>query len=217
VPDSVDPPPLMSLPEEAMSPLVGMRLDLYSAKSFDRGRSAWLEALWLLAQRIFLSSPLSGTRLRVLVLRLFGARIGRGVVIKSGVRVKFPWRLQVGDHCWIGQDVWLDNLAEVHIGNHCCLSQGAYLCTGSHDWGRVGFDLVVKPIILEDEVWIAARAVMGPGVVARRGAVLGLGSVATHDLWPWYIHQGLPAVAVRRRRIASIPQQPSGLHADVAD
>jgi putative colanic acid biosynthesis acetyltransferase WcaF len=178
-----------------------VRLDLYSAKSFNRGRPAWYEALWLLAQRIFLTSALSTPRLRVHILRAFGAQIGCDVVIRSGVRVKFPWRLQIGDHCWIGQDVWLDNLAEVHIGNHCCISQGAYLCTGSHDWGRVNFDLVVKPITLEDGVWIGARGVLGPGVVARRGAVLGLGSVATRDLQPWHIHQGVPARAVRSRHI----------------
>jgi putative colanic acid biosynthesis acetyltransferase WcaF len=202
VPGLDDPPSLTSPLEAPMSPLGSMRLDLYSAKGFDRGRPAWFEALWLLAQRIFLTSAFSSTWLRVLVLRAFGAEIGRGVVIRSGVRVKFPWRLQIGDHCWIGQDVWLDNLAEVRIGNHCCLSQGAYLCTGSHDWGQATFDLVVKPITLEDEVWIGARGVLGPGVVAGRGAVLGLASVATRDLQPWHVHQGLPALAVRRRGIA---------------
>src|SRR5882672_9870749 len=115
----------------------GVRLDLYKAKDFDRGRSRWVEATWLLAQSILLASPLWGTRLRVIVLQLFGARIGRGVTIKPGVRVKFPWRLKIGNHCWIGEDVWLDNLAEILIGDHCCLSQGAYLCTGSHDWSSV--------------------------------------------------------------------------------
>jgi putative colanic acid biosynthesis acetyltransferase WcaF len=201
VPDLVDQPLMASLKEEAMSVPAGVRLDLYSAEGFDRGRSAWVEALWLLVQRVFLTSPLWGMQLRILVLRLFGARIGRGVTIKPGVRVKFPWRLQVGNHCWIGECVWLDNLAEIRIGNHCCLSQGAYLCTGSHDWRRVRFDLVVKPIALEDEVWLAARSVVGPGVTARRGAVLSLGSVATRDLLPWHIHQGVPARPAKPRCI----------------
>jgi putative colanic acid biosynthesis acetyltransferase WcaF len=178
-----------------------MRLDLYDARGFDRGRPRWLEAMWLLAQTIFLASPLWGTRLRVAVLQLFGARIGRGVTIKPGVRIKFPWRLQVGDHCWIGESVWLDNLAEIHIGDHCCLSQGAYLCTGSHDWGRVSFDLMVKPIVLENEVWLAARSIVGPGVTAGRGAVLALGSAATSDLLPWHVHQGVPAVPVKLRKM----------------
>jgi putative colanic acid biosynthesis acetyltransferase WcaF len=177
------------------------RLDLYSTKDFDRGRPRWLEVIWLLTQAFVLASPFSSSRLRILMLRLFGARIGRGATIKPRVRVKFPWRLDIGDHCWLGEDVWLDNLADIRIGNHCCLSQGAYLCTGSHDWTRAGFDLVIKPIILEDEVWLAARSVVGPGVIARRGAVLALGSVATRELLSWHIHQGLPAVPIRPRRV----------------
>jgi putative colanic acid biosynthesis acetyltransferase WcaF len=134
-------------------------------------------------------------------LRLFGARIGKGVTVKPRVRVKFPWRLHVGDHSWIGEDVWLDNLAEIRIGDHCCISQSVYLCTGSHDWQRASFDLIVKPIVLEDEVWLAARSVVGPGVTIGRGAVLGLGSVATRNLLPCHIHQGVPAIPIKRRRI----------------
>ena len=88
-----------------------MRLDLYTTEGFQRGRPAWLEAIWLLVQPLLISSPLPGSRLRVLLLRLFGARIGRGVTIKPGVMVKFPWRLEIGDHSWIGEHVWLDNLA----------------------------------------------------------------------------------------------------------
>ena len=182
-----------------------VRLDRYRATGFDRGRPAWVEALWQLAQLLLVTSPLSVTAVRVLALRAFGARVGHRVTIKPGVRVKFPWRLQVGDYCWIGEDVWLDNLAQIRIGHHCCLSQGAYLCTGSHDWSRERFDLVVKPILLEDGVWIAARSVVGPGVTARRGAVLGLGSVATRDLLAWHVHQGLPAKPVKARCIA--PEQ----------
>jgi putative colanic acid biosynthesis acetyltransferase WcaF len=162
-----------------------------------------MEAIWLLMQALLVTSPLSFSLVRRFALRLMGARIGRGVTIKSGVRVKFPWRLSVGDYCWIGQDAWLDNLAAVRIGSHCCLSQGVYLCTGSHDWASTSFDLIVKPIVLEDQVWLAARSVIGPGVVARQGAVLALGSVATTDLSSWHIHRGNPALAVRPRAIRS--------------
>ena len=181
-----------------------MRLDLYTTKGFQRGRPAWVEAIWILLQPL-LSLPLPGTRLRVLLLRLFGAHIGRGVVIKPGVTVKFPWRLEIGDYSWIGEGVWLDNLAEIRIGNHCCLSQGVYLCTGSHDWSTSGFDLMTKPIVLGDEVWLAARAIVGPGVTIGSGAVLSLGSVATRDLVGGQIHQGAPAVAVKSRRCEAQP------------
>jgi putative colanic acid biosynthesis acetyltransferase WcaF len=178
-----------------------MRLDLYTTDGFVRGRPAWLESIWLLIQPLLLSSSLPGTRLRIVLLRLFGARIGHGVTIKPRVRVKFPWRLEVGNHCWIGEDVWLDNLAEIRIGSHCCLSQGAYLCTGSHDWSNPTFNLVTKPIVLGNEVWLGARSIVGPGVTVGDGAVLALGSVATRDLAAWQVHQGQPAVSVKSRRI----------------
>jgi putative colanic acid biosynthesis acetyltransferase WcaF len=176
-----------------------MRLGSYVAAGFDRGMPLWLEAIWQVMQILLVSSPFSCSALRVGVLRLFGAKIGRGVRIKPGIRVKFPWRLQIGNDCWIGEDVWFDNLAAICLGNDCCVSQAAYLCTGSHDWRKLGFDLLVRSITLEDEVWLSARSVVGPGVTAGRGAVLGLGSVATRDLLPGHIHQGVPAAPVKRR------------------
>lgn len=173
------------------------RLDLYRPTGFERGRPLWIEALWQVAQTIMLAVP--GSALRRAMLRLFGARIGRGVVVKAGVRVTFPWRLTVGDHSWIGENAWIDNLGEVRVGSHCCISQGVYLCTGNHDWQRPGFDLIVRPIIVEDGAWIAARACVGPGVTVGRGAILALGSVAVHDLAGGGIHQGCPAKLVRAR------------------
>jgi putative colanic acid biosynthesis acetyltransferase WcaF len=176
-----------------------MRLDLYRPKQLDRGRALWVEMLWLVVQLLALTSPLSCNALRRLVLTLFGARIGRKVTIKPRVRVKFPWRLDIGNNSWIGEGVWLDNLADIRIGDHCCISQGAYLCTGSHNWRSVDFELIVKPITLEEGVWLAARTVVGPGVTARQGAVLSLGSVATQDLAPYQIHQGVPALPTKPR------------------
>jgi putative colanic acid biosynthesis acetyltransferase WcaF len=176
-----------------------MRLAGYAAEGFDRGRPIWLEGIWQVVQVLLVSSRLSCSALRIGILRIFGAKIGRGVTIKPGIRVKFPWRLHIGNDCWIGEDVWFDNLAEIHLGDDCCVSQAVYLCTGSHDWRKLGFDLIVRSITLEDEVWLAARSVVGPGVTAKRGAVLGLGSVATRDLLPGHIHQGVPAAPVKRR------------------
>ena len=178
-----------------------MRLDLYQPRQLDRGRALWVEILWLVAQLLVLSSPISSNALRCFVLALFGAKIGHKVTIKPGVRVKFPWRLDIGNNCWIGEGVWLDNLANINIGDHCCISQGAYLCTGSHNWRSIDFELIVKPIILEDGVWLAARTAVGPGVIAGRGAVLSLGSVATQDLAPYQIHQGVPALPIKARQL----------------
>ena len=178
-----------------------LKLATYTTGGFRRGRPAIVELAWLAVQFLLVSCWLPGSWHRRLVLRLFGARLGKGVVIKPGVRIKFPWRLVVGDHSWLGEDVWLDSLAEIDIGSNCCISQGAYLCTGSHDWSSENFDLTVKSIKLSDHVWIAARAVVGPGVTVGEGAVLGLGSVATRDLAPWTIYNGIPAVAVRKRSV----------------
>lgn len=179
----------------------GTRLALFNSKAFDRGRPASVEALWILAQALFVSSFLPGSKHRVALLRLFGAQIGRGVVIKPRVRVKFPWRLTVGDDSWIGEGVWIDNLAEVAVGSNCCISQEAYLCTGSHNWSSERFDLIVRPIAIERGSWVAARAVVGPGVTIHEGAVLGLGSTATGDLEEFSVFTGNPAASTRRRTI----------------
>ncbi|MBA2125504.1 colanic acid biosynthesis acetyltransferase WcaF [Hyphomicrobium methylovorum] len=177
-----------------------MRLDLYRSGALDRGRARWVEAVWLIVQWLFVRSAIPGSAHRRLLLRLFGAQIGTSVVIKPGLRVKFPWRLEVGDHTWLGEDVWIDNLAHVRIGAHCCVSQGAYLCTGSHDWASPEFTLLVRPISVSDHVWLAAKCIVGPGVSVAVGSILTLGSVATRDLAPWSIYSGTPALKVRVRR-----------------
>jgi putative colanic acid biosynthesis acetyltransferase WcaF len=176
-----------------------VRLDTYNRRSLARGRPQWIEALWLITECLFVRSAIPGSAHRRFVLRLFGAQIDKGVEIKPGVRIKFPWKLAIGAHSWIGEDVWIDNLADVRIGSHCCVSQGAYLCTGSHDWTKSGFNLMTRPIFIGDQSWIAARTVIGPGVTAGEGSVLSLGSVATHDLDPWSIYAGIPAAKVRQR------------------
>jgi putative colanic acid biosynthesis acetyltransferase WcaF len=176
-----------------------MQLDSFDSSSFDRGAPRAKELLWFLCCWLLLSSGLPGSDWRSSLLRLFGARVGRGVNFKPGVRVKFPWRLVVGDHCWIGEDVWIDNLAEVAFEDHVCVSQGAYFCTGSHDWSKSTFDLIVKPINIGAHAWISAKSVVAPGVRVGEGAVLGLGSVATHVLDAWAIYAGNPAKRVKTR------------------
>jgi putative colanic acid biosynthesis acetyltransferase WcaF len=180
-----------------------MRLDHYNTGSFTRGRSALVEALWLVTQALFVRSQLPGSRHRRVLLRAFGARVGAGVVIKPGVRVKFPWRLTIGDHAWLGEDVWIDNLANVSIGAHACISQGAYLCTGNHDWTSERFTLAAAPITIGDHAWVAAKAVVAPGVTMGEGAVLALGSVAIGHPDAWSIYAGNPAVRVCARRCRS--------------
>ncbi len=184
-----------------------MRLDTFDSRNFDRGRSRLVEALWLNTSWFFVESWLPGSAWRSFLLRLFGAQIGRGVRLKPRLRVKFPWRLAIGDHVWLGEGVWIDNLAPVTVGDHCCISQGAYLCTGSHDWSCEDFALMTAPIALEGQCWIGAQAVVAPGVTLRQGAVLGLGAIAVSDLEPWSIYSGNPAILVRTRRVEAKPAQ----------
>ena len=159
-----------------------VQLAHFRNEGFQRGRSAFTEALWLVVSAIFVQSPLPGSVLRKLLLRAFGAKIGIGVVIKQRVTVKFPWRLDVGDHSWIGEGVWIDNLDRVNLGDNVCISQGAYLCTGSHNWSSQEFDLITKPISVNDGAWICAKSNIGPGVNIGKGAVISMGATITGDV-----------------------------------
>lgn len=166
------------------------------------GRNRAIQALWfLLGLPLLRSTLIPFSAFRVSILRLFGARIGQGVVIKPGVRVKYPWLLSIGDCSWIGEDVWIDNLAFVRVGRHVCISQGAYLCTGNHDWSDPSFGLLVKPIAFADGVWVGARAMICPGVSLETCAVAAAGSVITRNVPAFEIHSGNPARFVRMREM----------------
>jgi putative colanic acid biosynthesis acetyltransferase WcaF len=177
-----------------------VRLDQYTVTDYTPGASLPKQLLWF-----YLGAPLVQTSLlpisafKVGLLRLFGATVGHGVRIKPGVKVKFPWRLTVGAHTWLGENLWIDNLAPVTIGDHVCLSQGVYLCTGNHDWGKSTFDLRLGEIHIESGSWIGAKAILGPGVTVGEGAILSLGSVSTRSLDPWTIYSGNPAQPVKKR------------------
>lgn len=139
--------------------------------------------------------------LKTWLLRLFGAQVGMGLVIKPKVRIKNPWRLTIGDHCWLGESVWIDNLADVDIGSHVSVSQGALLLTGNHDYTVPSFPYRLGAIRLEDGVWVGAQSVVCPGVACGAHAILTVGSVATKSLDAWGIYTGNPAVFVRARRM----------------
>jgi putative colanic acid biosynthesis acetyltransferase WcaF len=177
-----------------------MRLDLYTTGDYTPGASLFKRLLWYFIGSLLVQSyliPVSA--LKVFLLRLFGAEIGEGVRIKPGVRVKFPWRLVIGDHVWLGEDLWIDNLAPVVIGDHVCISQDVYICTGNHDWSKPEFSLKTQAIAIESGSWIAARSSIAPGVTIGEGAILTLGSVALKSLEPMQIYQGNPAVSIKAR------------------
>ena len=135
------------------------------------------------------------------ILRGFGAKVGKSVVIKPNVNIKYPWKLSIGDNTWIGEGVWIDNLAYVSIGANCCISQGAYLLTGNHDFSKSTFDLIIGKINLENGSWIGAKSIVCPGVNIGEHAILSVGSVATKSCQNFGIYQGNPAVYKKSRVI----------------
>ncbi|MBW4538620.1 MAG: WcaF family extracellular polysaccharide biosynthesis acetyltransferase [Myxacorys chilensis ATA2-1-KO14] len=179
-----------------------MRLDQYTIGDYTPGASIWKQLLWFFIGDQFVRSrliPISA--LKVWVLRSFGASIGQGVRIKPEVKVKFPWRLSIGNHCWIGEGVWFDNVAPITLEDHVCVSQGVYFCTGNHDWSDPQFALKPSSIYLEAGSWIAAKAVVAPGVKIGSGAILCLGGVAMRSLDPMMIYSGNPAIAIKKREM----------------
>lgn len=158
--------------------------------------------MWYFVNVFFFINPsIPFSRVKIFLLRFFGARIGKGVNIKPGVNIKYPWLLEIGNYAWIGEGVWIDNLVKVKIGSNCCISQGAMLLTGNHNYRKTTFDLIVGDILLEDGVWIGAKAVVCPGVVAGSHSVLTVGSIATKSLDAFGIYQGNPASFVKKRVI----------------
>jgi putative colanic acid biosynthesis acetyltransferase WcaF len=144
------------------------------------------------------------------VLRRFGARVGRGVLIKPNVHIKYPWHLEVGDNVWIGERAWIDNFVSVRIGSSAVVSQGAYLCTGNHDWSDPGMGLMVKPITIEQGAWVGAFSRIAPGVTVGMNAIITLGSVLLKDAQPNGIYTGNPAMLVGERTIRDQPGPAAG-------
>ena len=141
----------------------------------------------------FLSAWPWPSRLKTAILRAFGARIGKGVVIRPRVNITMPWRLDIGDHSWIGEEVYLLSLDRISIGSHCCISQRAFLCTGNHDFRDVSFSFQGSPIVLGDGAWVGASVFVGPGVEIAQEVVVTAGSVVLKSLPKGMVCSGNPA------------------------
>ena len=176
-------------------------LSVYKNTWYNAGGSPLKRGLWYVVSIVFFKSafPFYGTKR--FLLRLFGAKVGKGVVIKPHVAIKYPWRLALGNYVWIGEQVWIDNLANVTIHDNCCISQGAMLLCGNHNYKKSTFDLIVKEIHLEEGAWMGAKSLATPGVRMGSHSLLTAGSTATMSLEPYGIYQGNPATKVRQREI----------------
>lgn len=158
------------------------------------------QIVWYFINIIFFKSSLPyPSALKTYLLKLFGAKIGSGVKFKPCINIKFPWKLTIGNDCWIGEKVWIDNLDEIIIEDNVCISQGAFLLTGNHDYKKETFDLITGKIVLKSGVWIGAKSTVCPNVVCYENAILSVGSIATKNLLENTIYAGNPAIEIRKR------------------
>ena len=165
-----------------MSAVARRDLAGFTGAGYDKGRSGIVQVLWLFLSGILTTRWWCPMGLRLAVLRMFGATIGDGVVVRHRVRIHWPWKLTVGDHSWIGEDVWILNLEPVRIGSNVCVSQGVLLCTGSHDRRSPTFEYDNAPIVVEDGAWIAARATVLRGVTVGADATIGACALVTRSV-----------------------------------
>jgi putative colanic acid biosynthesis acetyltransferase WcaF len=178
-----------------------VRNDLFNARvGLERGRPAWVEGLWWLTKCIFFLTRIpwpNGLKRRVLV--LFGARIGEGLVMRPRVNVHFPWKLVVGDHCWIGYDCDLLNYEAITLGDHVAIAHRVFLTTGNHDYKHHAMAYRNEALLVGSGTWIASCAFIGPGVTIGEHCVVAAGSVVTKSVPAWSVVRGNPAQVIRRR------------------
>lgn len=177
-------------------------LSRFDGSDFDKGAGFLKITLWYFVNALIVRASWNPfMMIKIALLRAFGAQIGKGLVIKNNVIIKSPWNLVIGDNCWLGENCWIDNLDKVVIGNNVCISQGAMLLTGNHDYTISNMPYRNAPIQIGDGVWIGAKTVVCPGVCIRNNAILTVGSIATRDLEENGIYQGYPALMIRKRKI----------------
>lgn len=178
-----------------------LRLDQFDpANGLDRGKPKTIELGWYLVKIVFFLSPFPWPqKIKYFWLRLFGCKIGINPVIKPRVNIHFPWKLTLGDHCWIGEECFILNFEPVHIGSHCCVSQRTFLCGGNHDFRSPQFEYRNGPITIEDGAWVGAQAFVGPNVVIGTDTVITAGSIVTKSLPANRICHGNPCVPLKAR------------------
>lgn len=174
-----------------------INLSKFDNATFSRGVPLWKEALWWVVRSLIFACwfPVP-SRFKVFALRRFGATVGEGVVIRSRVNISMPWRVSIGDHVWIGDEVFLLSLDRIEIGANTCISQRAFLCTGSHDFSKETFDLDTRPIAIGESCWVGAQSFVGPGVVMGDASRCLAGSVVVKNVPPGATVGGVPAKVI---------------------
>lgn len=176
------------------------RLSLHKVPDGFRGKSKLYVQLWWLVQAIFISlSPQVFYGWRRFWLRMFGATIGKKVLVRPSVKITYPWKVSIGDYSWIGDDVVLYSLGEIEIGRNTVISQKSYLCTGSHDYTKESFDIFAKKITIGDSCWLATDVFVAPGITISDGAIVGARSSVLSDIDANTINVGSPSKIIKKR------------------
>jgi putative colanic acid biosynthesis acetyltransferase WcaF len=167
-----------------------------------RGRSGIIVQLWWVVQgSLFAMSPQFLYGWRRFLLRIFGAEIGKSVIIRPSTKITYPWKVKIGDYSWIGDDVVLYSLGDIIIGKNTVISQKSYICTGAHDYSKNDFPIFAKKIIIDDECWLATDVFVSPGVTINKGSVVGARSTVLKDLDSNSVYVGSPARFIKKRKI----------------
>jgi putative colanic acid biosynthesis acetyltransferase WcaF len=175
-------------------------LDKFKLPNNFRGKNAFIVQFWWLVQAIFFrTSPQFLYGYRRFLLRLFGAKIGKNVIIRPSVQITYPWKISIGDYSWIGDDVVLYSLGEIDIGNHVVVSQKSYLCAASHDYTKSDFPIFSKKITIKDQCWLATDVFVAPGITIEKGTVVGSRSSVYKNLPANKVCIGNPAVIIKNR------------------
>lgn len=179
---------------------ISVRLDRFQKTGLDRGRPKWIEAIWYLTKMIFFLSAFPWpSKLKRYILIFFGAKIGKGFIIRPRVNIHFPWKLFIGEHCWIGEDCEFLNLEPITIEDHVALAHRIYVATGNHNYKDSTMPYTNKPVLIKRGTWVGSCAFIGPGVTIGEHCVISAGSIVTKTIPSWSVVQGNPAIVIKKR------------------
>lgn len=167
-----------------------------------RGKPSWYVQLWWVVYAVFFKpSPQVLYGWRRFLLRCFGAKVGKKVIIRPSAQITYPWKVSIGDYSWIGDDVVLYSLGNISIGSNSVISQRSYICTGSHDYNTIDFKIYAKDITIQDHCWVATDVFVSSGVTIKSGTVVGARSTVLKDLDSNSVYVGSPAKFIKKRSL----------------